>query len=235
MKLISINETYLDYLRENGDPRIPHVDYGIGKIKPFFVLFDLNEDVSYISQLSSYKNRHHRMHDQLDFHKIWTDENRCRAVVNLNYMFPILKTNYFELNREDIKRIKENGTMSEAEISDYMEMLDEESYFIDHSNLGDCAKRLYELKKDRPGHAISLRSLDFKEMEAKMIEFELAQQHAKDDFSVEFSQEESSFIISDSNGNRFIYQKSVLEDVNGLFQQVDQAIQANQKEVNFEK
>ncbi|MEG0292609.1 MAG: type III toxin-antitoxin system ToxN/AbiQ family toxin [Anaerorhabdus sp.] len=233
MNLISIDENYLDYMRNNGDARIPYMDYGIGHIKPFFVLFDLNDDISYVTQLSSYKPRHSAIHDHLDFHKVWINKNTCKAVVNLNYMFPILKTNYFELNRDDIKRIKERGNYSNHQINNYMNMLDKESEFISQSNICDCAKALYELKKDEPSHIISLRSLDFKNMEAKMIEFELTQIYDKDDFIVQYVQEESSFIIEAPNIENIRFNE--LGDVKGLMQQVDCAMNASINEYSFEK
>lgn len=91
MKWITISEQYLNYLREK-EKRIPHSNYGKNHFKPFFgVLFEIGDFV-YVTQVSSAKERHKKMKQNLDFYKLYQGkDDKLLAVVNLNYMFPVPK------------------------------------------------------------------------------------------------------------------------------------------------
>lgn len=101
MKWINVNESYLDYLR-NSESRIPRTDYGDDRYKPFFgILFEKN-NLYYITQISHAQSRHKNMKQQKDFYKIYDPaiSNRLIAVINLNYMFPIPKSEFSFLKKE---------------------------------------------------------------------------------------------------------------------------------------
>lgn len=97
MRWIMISEKYLSYLR-NKESRIPYSNYGKDAYKPFFgVLFE-TEKFYYVTQVSSPKQRHFHMKQNLDFYKLCDSEsNQVLAVVNLNYMFPVLKSEIEDL------------------------------------------------------------------------------------------------------------------------------------------
>ena len=66
LKWVSIPEEYLNYLRDNGDKRIPYSDYGKDKYKPFFgVLFTIG-NYAYVTQISHPQERHIAMTEQQD-------------------------------------------------------------------------------------------------------------------------------------------------------------------------
>ena len=58
MKWYTVEEDFLTYLR-NYESRIPNIDYGDDKFKPFFgKLFEIG-DLVYITQVSHPKSRHY--------------------------------------------------------------------------------------------------------------------------------------------------------------------------------
>lgn len=92
MKWYTVEDDLLSYLRKT-EERIPKIDYGNHRLKPFFgALFEV-DDLIYVTQVSSLKPRHSTMKEDLDLIKLY-DGNRLIAVVNLNYMFPVPKRKY---------------------------------------------------------------------------------------------------------------------------------------------
>lgn len=172
MRWINVNEKYLDYLREI-ERRIPRTDYGTDRYKPFFgILFEVG-DLYYITQVSHAQPRHKTMRQQKDFYKIYDPQNpkRLIAVVNLNYMFPIPKTETtpFEKSKINTYRTFE----SEIEKSKYIDLLDKELQVINSMDIGTKAKEIYSLKYNKPEHVVAKRCIDFKDMER------LAQQYVE--------------------------------------------------------
>lgn len=164
MKWINVNEKYLDYLRFF-ERRIPHTNYGDDKYKPFFgILFEM-EEFYFVTQISHAQKRHSTMKQQKDFFKIYDPKELSRliAVVNLNYMFPILKTEVsdFEKGKIDTYRTFD----SEDEKSKYIDLLDSEMQRINTLKLPDAAKDLYENKYTYPDSKVAKRCLDFKFLE----------------------------------------------------------------------
>jgi protein AbiQ len=170
MRWINLNDLYLDYLR-NEEKRIPRTDYGTNKYKPFFgVLFEVN-DLYYVTQVSHPQPRHNKLKQQKDFYKIFDPKNpnRLIAVINLNYMFPIPKseTSFFEKSKIDTYRT----FSSPAEKSKYIDLLDTELYVINSMDIGAKAKALYDLKNNNPEHIVSKRCIDFKNMEKLALKY----------------------------------------------------------------
>ena len=163
MKWVIINDSYLDYLRKNGDTRIPYSNYGTDKYKPFFgELFTIG-DYSYVTQVTSYKERLERIKEDKDFYKIYR-QNKLVAAVNLNYMFPILtsKLKYLD-NYNDISQYRTFKSGNEK--SKYISFLKYELSEINKKPLTISAKFLYNVKYDKPNNKISKRCLDFKKLE----------------------------------------------------------------------
>jgi len=171
MRWINVNEQYLDYLRES-ENRIPRTDYGTNRYKPFFgILFEVG-DLYYITQVSHAQPRHNTLRQQKDFYKIYDPQNprRLIAVVNLNYMFPIPKseTTPFEKNKIHTYRTFD----SEIEKSKYIDLLDKELQVINSMDMGTKAKYIYQLKYDKPEHVVAKRCIDFKDMERLALQYE---------------------------------------------------------------
>jgi protein AbiQ len=164
------DDTYLDFLRDNYERRIPFSDYGDDKHKPFFgSLFEIDEMV-YISQVSHPQDRHRTMTQQLDFYKIYhPDDNRLIAVVNLNYMFPIHKSLLINLQYKNIDQYRTFKSIEEK--SKYIDLLSNELKQINNLPLITNSKRIYLLKYEHPDAKVSLRSFDFKKLEQGCNEF----------------------------------------------------------------
>ena len=168
-KWIIIENEYLDYLR-SAENRIPNASYGADKIKPFFgVLFE-KDGLAYVTQVSHPKERHKKMKSTPDFIKVFFKDNqsnnsadRLACVVNLNYMFPVPKTEYTELK---YKKIEEYRTFeNDDEKSKYIDLLKRELSEINKLKVDQKAKNLYKRKTEHPEDPISMRCLDFKELE----------------------------------------------------------------------
>ena len=170
MRWINVNEKYLDYLRAV-ESRIPRTDYGTDRYKPFFgVLFEVG-DLYYVTQVSHPQNRHHTLRQQKDFYKIYDTKNpkRLIAVINLNYMSPIPKseTSIFEKSKIHTYRTFK----SDDEKSKYIALLDAELSVINSLDMGSKAQAIYNLKYDKPNHVVSKRCIDFKAMEQLAIQY----------------------------------------------------------------
>ena len=165
---VVVEEKYLDYLRAE-EGRIPYSDYGVNKFKPFFgVLFERNGFV-YVTQVSHAQARHQHLKNSLDFHKIFipaqtpSGKDRLVAVVNLNYMFPVPKSEYAVLAYGDIKNHRNFADAKEE--SKYIDLLQKELKQINTLGLEVAAKKLLDLKLDYPNNRISKRCIDFAKME----------------------------------------------------------------------
>lgn len=165
MKWVVISEEYLSYLRSI-EPHIPHSEYGKNKFKPFFgVLFE-NDDLCYVTQVSSVKDRHRKMKQSMDFFKIYEkNTDKLIAVINLNYMFPVPKTEIKDLEYDKIDIHRE--FYDEKEKSQYIHFLKKEIKLINKMNVETSAKRLYDLKNQHPDNVIAKRCIDFKLLEDK--------------------------------------------------------------------
>ncbi len=164
MNWINVNEKYLDYLRKV-EHRIPYSNYGVDKYKPFFgVLFE-RDDLLYITQISHAQPRHFGMKQQKDFYKIYdpTSPSRLLAVVNLNYMFPIPKSEVYPYEKKKVATYRTFA--NEQEKSKYIDLLDRELQVINTLDLDVSAQEIYEKKYKFPNSAIAKRCLDYKELE----------------------------------------------------------------------
>lgn len=176
MKWINVNEKYLDYLRET-EARIPRTNYGEDRYKPFFgILFEIS-DLYYITQVSHPQPRHHAMKQQKDFYKIFDPKNpeRLIAIINLNYMFPIPKSETSPFEKKNIHTYR--TFKSEKEKNNYIHLLNTELLVINSMNIGEKASALYHLKYDKPDHIVSRRCIDFKDMEQLALQYK----HSKRD------------------------------------------------------
>lgn len=89
IKLYQVQPTYIDYLA----PHAPHLfrnkkEGQQNERKYIGVILSVN-DTNYFAPLSSFKEKHQRMRESLDFIKI-----KRYAVINLNNMFPVPENQY---------------------------------------------------------------------------------------------------------------------------------------------
>lgn len=157
-----INEKYTDYLRDNYERRIPRTDYGTDKIKPFFgELFRINNLV-YVTQVTSPKQRHYNMKESIDFRKIYRGDKLISSL-NLNYMFPVPVSELTDLQYKNIGEYV--SFSSDIAKSKYIKLLKYEMSVINSLSLEQDAMNLYNRKYDKPDDKVSLRCFDFKALE----------------------------------------------------------------------
>ncbi|MDE7445874.1 MAG: type III toxin-antitoxin system ToxN/AbiQ family toxin [Lachnospiraceae bacterium] len=170
MKWINVNEQYLDYLRKV-EKRIPRTDYGEDRYKPFFGILFEKDGLYYITQVSHAQPRHNKLKQQKDFYKVYDPKSPTRliAVINLNYMFPIPKSEVFPFEKNQIHTYR--TFTSEKEKSKYIDLLDIELSAINSMDIGTKAKELYSLKCNKPEHVVSKRCIDFKNMERLALQY----------------------------------------------------------------
>lgn len=161
-----VDEDYLNYLRNNYESRIPYSNYGRNKYKPFFgELFRIG-GMSYLTQISSPKQRHHSMKNSMDFIKIYDLKSGTRllGVVNLNYMFPVVTSSLIDL---DYATINQHRTFkNDDEKSRYINLLKIELRQINSIGIDKKAKKVYQHKLTNPNSPVSLRCFDFKLLES---------------------------------------------------------------------
>lgn len=163
LKWVSIPEDYLNYLRDKGDKRIPHSDYGKDKYKPFFgVLFTIG-NYAYVTQISHPQQRHLTMTESPDFKKIY-DGTRLLCVVNLNYMFPVPVSELEYIQYANIEQYR--SFVDDNEKSKYILLLRKELQIINTKDIGNAAKSVYDKKYLYPKSQLAMRCLDFRMLES---------------------------------------------------------------------
>lgn len=171
LKYIKITNSYIDYLKQY-EARIPNYDYGEGHYKPFFVCLEFKDaDIVYASQITSVKPRHYKMNNDYDFIKIFKDEKLLGAI-NLNYMFPVAKGDFIEVELDEMQQYLNNPNASNQ-----LRMIAEQV------NLNDVLSKsivVYKNKVNGYDNALSKRSLDFKDLEAKCIQHKLSEHLGKE-------------------------------------------------------
>lgn len=226
MHYIRIKQEYIDYLKER-EGRIPNQDYGEDKYKPFYILDSLNgEDVLYVTQLTSPKPRHFHLKQKLDFKKIYAPSGRLLGATNLNYMFPVLPEYIEHLSFNDIKEIVKN----ESKVKNLVL----EKKVLDNMNLTNDFKQLYRLKYEKPDTNISKRCLDFKQLEAYMLEFKLQEQFDRNDITVERSEDYSTFFIQTKN-ETYEYAETILHDMYGFLTDFSENLEFEQDTLEKQK
>lgn len=161
-----VDEEYLNYLRNNFESRIPYSNYGRDKYKPFFgELFTIG-NMSYLTQISSPKNRHYSMKNSMDFIKIYDLKSGTRllGVVNLNYMFPVQTSSLIDLDYATINRHR--TFKDDDEKSRYINLLKIELRQMNSIDIENKAKKVYQHKLTKPNSPVSLRCFDFKSLES---------------------------------------------------------------------
>lgn len=173
-----LNDTYLDYLRNKHESRIPYSYYGEDKFKPFFgSLFEI-DDMVYVSQISHPQDKHLKMKQNIDFYKIYhPDDGRLISVVNLNYMFPIHKSLLIDLEYKEID--KHRAFVSDEAKSKYIDLLNIELKIINELPIIENATKLYNNKYTYPDNKVSKRCFDFKQLEKACLKYMVLKEQTK--------------------------------------------------------
>ena len=102
IKLYEVNPKYIDYLV----PFAPHLFHnkkpGQSNERKYIGVILVVEGMNYFAPLSSYKPKHDKMKNSLDFIKIGN-----YAVVNINNMFPVPKGEYTYVNIKAVENALE--------------------------------------------------------------------------------------------------------------------------------
>ena len=101
IKLYEVEPKYIDYL----EPYAPHLFHnkkpGQQNERKYIGIVLCVNDIKYFAPLSSYKPKHDKMKNGVDFLKIGN-----YAVVNLNNMFPVPEGEYMYVNIAEVKNIQ---------------------------------------------------------------------------------------------------------------------------------
>ena len=157
LKIYEIQNAYIDYLSEFA----PHLFHNkkvlqSNERKYIGIILKVNEH-DYFAPLSSFKQKHYKMKEGLDFIKIKTF-----AVINLNNMFPVPKSQVIDFDIKSVKNPK------------YKELLQREYRIITslEKRIIESAEKLYNYKiENKDNTPLAKRCNDFLLLEQKATEY----------------------------------------------------------------
>ena len=169
----TINKDYISFLK-NYDSRIPNIDYGNNGYKPFFSPLFEKDGLVYVTQISSKKPRHLKMKESIDFVKIFDKTNKkLISVINLNYMFPVPKSEIIEVKYKNIDNFRTFSSLDEK--NKYINLLKYEMKVINNKNIQAQALKVYN--SVNTDSFLKNRSLSFLLLEEKAIEYSEEKQY----------------------------------------------------------
>ena len=169
----SIDKDYISFLK-NYDSRIPNIDYGNNGCKPFFSPLFEKDGLVYVTQVSSKKPRHLKMKESIDFVKIFDKTNKkLISVINLNYMFPVPKSEIIEVKYKNIDNFRTFSSLDEK--NKYINLLKYEMKVINNKNIQAQALKVYN--SVNTDSFLKNRSLSFLLLEEKAIEYSKEKQY----------------------------------------------------------
>ena len=169
----TINKEYISFLK-NHDSRIPNIDYGNNGYKPFFSPLFEKDGLVYVTQVSSKKPRHLKMKESIDFVKIFDKTNKkLISVINLNYMFPVPKSEIIEVKYKNISNFRTFSSLDEK--NKYINLLKYEMKVINNKNIQAQALKVYN--SVNTDSFLKNRSLPFLLLEEKATEYSKEKQY----------------------------------------------------------
>ena len=157
IKLYEVNADYIDYLSAYAPHLFQNKKPGQNNERKYIgIVFQIN-GLDYFAPLSSFKQKHHRMKEAVDFIKV-----KDYAVINLNNMFPVLLT---ERKYVDIRNERDPH---------YRALLLAEYRFIKsiQEKIRKNAQNVYKIKiKDGTSSALAKRCNDFLVLEKACKEY----------------------------------------------------------------
>ena len=169
----TIDKDYISFLKKY-DSRIPNIDYGNNGYKPFFSPLFEKDGLVYVTQISSKKPRHLKMKESIDFVKIFNKTNKnLISVINLNYMFPVPKSEIIEVKYKNIDNFRTFSSLDEK--NKYINLLGYEMKVINNKNIQAQALKVYN--SVNTDSFLKNRSLPFLLLEEKATEYSKEKQY----------------------------------------------------------
>lgn len=164
LKWYVVDKDYVNYLR-TFDNKVENIDYK-AKLKPYIGILVTINDFNYYVPISSAKEKHYKIKEDMDFIKIMQDD-KIIGVLNINNMIPILDDNVTLLKYKEIDNYREFETEKEKKL--YISFLSFELDLINEkmSKIKKSALKLYNEKINNPTSNIAKRCCDFKLLEEK--------------------------------------------------------------------
>lgn len=177
LKWYIVNKEYINYLR-GFDNKVENINYS-ERLKPYIGILITINTVNYYVPISSGKEKHYTMKENIDFIKIM-NEDRVLGVLNLNNMIPISNENIKILDYKEIHKYR--NFKNEKEKTLYISFLNLELKLINDKidKIKSNAIKLYDEKIKNPNSKISKRCCDFKLLENKCREYiKRSEKHGK--------------------------------------------------------
>lgn len=149
------------------DSRVGYVEYG-ERLKLHIGILLTVGNFHYYIPISSAKPKHHKMSNNLDFHKLQDEsDNYLYAVLNINNMIPVPDSCITQLKYNEIEQFRTFN--NEKEKTDYIYLLQKEKFLIDKVQdiLQNKALKLYQKCIAKPGSSLASRCCNFKLLEEK--------------------------------------------------------------------
>lgn len=168
LKWYVVDKQYVSYLKQF-DNKIEDINYS-ERLKPYIGILITIDEVDYYVPISSVKEKHYRMKEDIDFIKITADD-RILGVLNLNNMIPIDNENVKVLKYKEIEEYRKFKDDKEKRL--YISLLSYELGVINEKidKIKNNAIKLYNEKIKRPNSKISKRCCDFRLLEEKCREY----------------------------------------------------------------
>lgn len=168
LKWYVVDKQYVSYLKQF-DNKIEDINYS-ERLKPYIGILITIDEVDYYVPISSVKEKHYSMKEDIDFIKITADD-RILGVLNLNNMIPIDNENVKVLKYKEIEEYRKFKDDKEKRL--YISLLSYELGVINEKidKIKNNAIKLYNEKIKRPNSKISRRCCDFKLLEEKCREY----------------------------------------------------------------
>lgn len=164
----TVERIYINFMKQ-AEPRIPNIDYGENKLKPFFAPLFKADGLIYLTQVTSPKPRHYKMKNQRDFYKLFAPDKHLIGAVNLNYMFPVPQEAIIPITEKNIEDFVKFNTLHEK--SKYINLMNLEMRCIERLHIDDKAISLYKHCLENPNDTVTKRCFNFKNLEVKCREF----------------------------------------------------------------
>lgn len=163
LNFYTVNEKYTDYLRKF-DHRVPYT-FDVKAKRPFIGIVLHVNDHFYFAPLSSPKEKHLRMKNQIDFLKI---KNGEYGAINFNNMIPIIQRESQKMNLEELS-LSDEGDIKYKNL-----LANQLSWCNAHKDrILKIARKLYEfIVEDKVEYVISNRCCNFKLLEEKCLEYD---------------------------------------------------------------
>ena len=176
LKWYIADKEYINYLKKFDD-KVENINYK-DRLKPYLgILININ-NMNYYVPISSAKEKHYKMNENIDFIKIMKQE-RLLGVLNLNNMVPIADEHIRILKYKEIDKYRKFKNNNERDL--YISFINLELKLINDKieKIKASAIKLYTEKIARPSSKISRRCCDFKLLENKCKEYKKEKKYEK--------------------------------------------------------